>query len=120
MSRGKELLEHRHHVLHLRSVLCLEHIPHLSNHHSLSLGIRDFVFCRLVCDAFSNGSGGQPVPFDHLGEFRLDVCTEVGEGLVGQEFGMPFLHCSIELTRGLVSQNSIRKALLRLLGDAVT
>jgi hypothetical protein len=26
----------------LLSVLCLEHIRHLSNHHSLSLGVRNF------------------------------------------------------------------------------
>ncbi len=49
---GKELFEHRHHVLHLLSILCLEHIRHLSNHHSLSLGVQDFSSVALFAMPF--------------------------------------------------------------------
>jgi hypothetical protein len=104
---GKELFKHCHHCLHLLRVLCLEHVRHLSNHHGLSLGIREFFFPCLVCDAFTYGSGGGPVSFDHLGEFSLDVHAKVREGLVGQKFGMPFSHCCVKLARGLVSRNGI-------------
>jgi hypothetical protein len=107
LCRGKEFFKHRHHCLHLLRLLCLEHVCHLSNHHGLSLGIREFFFRCLVRNAFTDGSGGGPVPFDHLGEFSLDVHAEVREGLVDQKFGVPFLHCCVELARGLVSQNGI-------------
>jgi hypothetical protein len=100
---GKELFKHRHHCLHLLRIFCLEHIRHLSNHHGLSLGVREFFFRRLVCDAFTDGSGGGPVPFDHLGEFSLNVHTEVGESLVNRKFGVSFSHCCVKLARGLVS-----------------
>ncbi len=101
--RGKELLEHRHHVLHLLSILCLEHVRHLGNHHGLHRGIQDFIFHHLVCNAFSDGSGGRSVSFHHLGELNLNVRPEVWKDLVSQKFGMPFAHCGVKLTRGLVS-----------------
>ncbi len=78
---GKELFEHRHHCLHLLRVLCLEHVRHLNNHHGLSLSIREFFFRRLVCDAFTNGSGSRPVPFDHLGEFSWMYTRKLGKVL---------------------------------------
>jgi hypothetical protein len=107
---GKELLEHGHHVFHLFRILCLKHICNLGDYHGLSLGNRDCFFCRLVRDALTNGSGGRPVSFDHLGVFILNVHAEVEEGLVDRKFGVPFSHCSVKLTRGLVSQNGIQEA----------
>ena len=119
LCRGNELLEHGHHVFHLLRVLCLKHVRNLGDYHGLSLGVQDFFFRRLVCDAFTNKSDGRPVPFDHLGVFVLNVHAEVGEGLVDQKFGVPFLHCGVKLTRGLISQNDIREAQFRLLGNVV-
>ncbi len=101
--RGKELFEHRHQVLHLLSILCLEHVCNLSNHHGLRLGVLDFIFCCLVCNAFTYRSGGRSVPFHHLGELNLNVHLEVRKGLVSQKFGMPFAHCGVKLTRCVVS-----------------
>ncbi len=116
---SKKLLEHGHHVFYLLCVLCLKHICNLGNYHGLSLGVRDYFFRCLVCDAFTNGSGGPPVPFVHIGVFVLNVHAEVGEGLVDQKFGVPFSHCSVKLTRGLVSRNGIPEAQFRLLGNVV-
>jgi hypothetical protein len=97
---------------------CFSSAPHFvleahsqpQNYHGLSLGVPDCFFRHLVHDAFTDGSGGRPVLFDHLGVFVLNVHAEVGEGLVDQKFGMSFLHYSVKLTRGLVSRNSIREA----------
>jgi hypothetical protein len=119
LCRGKELLKHGHHVFHLLHVLCLKYICNLNDYHGLILGAREFFLRCLVRDAFS-GSGGRPVPFDHLGIFVLNVYTEIGECLVGRKFGMPFPHCSVELTQGLVSRNCIREAQLRLLWNAMS
>ena len=119
LCRGKELLEHGHHVFHLLRVLCLKHIRNLGDYHGLRLGVRYFFFHRLVCNAFTNRSSSLPVLFDHLGVFGLNVHPEVGEGLVDQKFGVPFSHCSVKLTRGLVSRNGIPEAQFRLLGNVV-